>query len=208
MHRPQLPQQHPHSAPTSRMTAVVAFYAGVAILGVIIAAAGGSADVYRVGAPRGTAWLVASPLIGVAIGLVLVAASQFATARWQRLQGLRDGFRDVLGPLRHRDIVMLAVSSSLAEEILFRGALLPWLGLGWQAALFGLLHIGPDRRFWIWTVMATAMGLVLGALTLWVGDIGAAIAAHFVVNYLNLRFIAATPAQPSLRPPTHPLPDA
>jgi len=178
------------------MTAVVGFYLGVALLGVVIGAANGSADVYRL-AHRGQGWLWASPLIGVAVGLLIVWLSQLATKHWQRLQQLRDGFRDVLGPLSHREIVTLAVSSSVAEELLFRGALLPWLGVAWQALLFGLLHIGPDRRFIIWTAMATAIGLLFGAVTLWVGDIGAAVTAHFIVNYLNLRFITAS--APSLR---------
>lgn len=192
MTKPLLPQRHPQSAPSSRMTAVVAFYVGIAIVGVIIAAANGSADVYRIEA-RGHTQLLLSPIVGVVVGLMVVALSRLATRRIALLRQLHLGFRDVLGPLSHREIVVLAVCSSIAEEIFFRGALLPWLGLPWQALLFGLLHIGPDRRFWVWTAMAAAMGLLLGALTLWLGDIGAAATAHFVVNYLNLRFIVNTP---------------
>lgn len=198
---PQLPQPHPRSAPSSRMTAVVVFYGALALLGVVIAAANGNADVYRV-ASRDQGYLVASPLVGVAVGLVVVGGTRLATRHISAFRYLHQGFRDVLGPLSHLEIVVLAASSSIAEEILFRGALLPWLGLGWQAALFGLLHIGPDRRFLLWTALACGMGALLGALTLQLGDIGAATTAHFVVNYLNLRFIAARPLgadQPSAR---------
>jgi membrane protease YdiL (CAAX protease family) len=42
-----------------------------------------------------------------------------------------------------------------------------------------------------WTASALLIGLLLGGLYVVVGDLGAPIAAHFVVNYLNLRYINA-----------------
>ena len=103
-------------------------------------------------------------------------------------------FHDLLGPLTGREIVILALCSSVGEELLFRGALLPWLGLWWQAAAFALLHVGPGRRFLPWTVSALVLGVGFGALAVWTTNLGAPIAAHFTINFLNLRFIVTEPA--------------
>ena len=67
-----------------------------------------------------------------------------------------------------------------------------------QAAVFAALHIGPGRRFLPWTVSALVLGLAFGLLAKWTGNIGGPIAAHFVINYLNLRFIVAVPAKPAI----------
>ena len=78
-----------------------------------------------------------------------------------------------------------------ALQHLFRGALLPWFGLWWQGLVFALLHVGPGRRFLPWTVSALVLGIAFGALAVWTGNLGAPIAAHFTINYLNLRYIVA-----------------
>jgi len=90
--------------------------------------------------------------------------------------------------------VILALASSIGEELLFRGALLPWLGVWLQAAVFALLHIGPGRRFLPWTASAFGLGLAFGALASWTGNLGGPIAAHFMINFLNLRYIVGEPA--------------
>ena len=90
--------------------------------------------------------------------------------------------------------MILALASSIGEELLFRGALLPWLGVWLQAAVFALLHIGPGRRFLPWTASAFALGLAFGALASWTGNLGGPIAAHFMINFLNLRYIVGEPA--------------
>src|SRR5437660_237853 len=81
------------------------------------------------------------------------------------------------------------------EALLFRGALLPWFGPWWQAVVFALLHVGPGKRFLPWTLSALAMGLAFGGLAVWTGNLGAPIAAHFMINFLNLRFIVDEPAE-------------
>jgi len=93
--------------------------------------------------------------------------------------------------------VILALASSIGEELLFRGALMPWLGIWLQAAIFALLHVGPGRRFLPWTVSAFVLGLLFGALAQWTGNLGGPIAAHFAINFLNLRYIVGEPALPA-----------
>jgi hypothetical protein len=95
------------------------------------------------------------------------------------------------------EILILAVASSVGEELLFRGALLPWLGVTTQAVIFALLHIGPGTRFLPWTASALVIGLIFGWMVELTGDLGGPIACHFVINYLNLRYIARTEIPPA-----------
>lgn len=84
----------------------------------------------------------------------------------------------------------LAFFSGVGEEVFFRGALQPSFGLVPTSLLFGLLHIGPDRRFFAWTPWALAMGFLLGGIYEATGSLGGCIVAHVAINYANLRFIA------------------
>ena len=83
----------------------------------------------------------------------------------------------------------LAVLSSVAEELFFRGALLPLIGVWGQALLFALMHPAP-RKAWSYTVFTGVAGLAFGYATLYSGSLLPAIFAHFVINlqgFLELR---------------------
>ncbi|MDR9391314.1 MAG: CPBP family intramembrane glutamic endopeptidase, partial [Trueperaceae bacterium] len=79
----------------------------------------------------------------------------------------------------------LAVATSAGEEILFRGMLLPTLGLVPQALLFGLLH-PAGRRGWSYPVFTALAGLAFGALVEASGRLTPAVLAHGVVNAAGL----------------------
>jgi membrane protease YdiL (CAAX protease family) len=79
------------------------------------------------------------------------------------------------------DAVAVAILSGLAEEALLRALLQPVIGLLPAAGLFALLHLVPDRRLWLWPVVAFALGVVLGLLYDGAGYPAAA-AAHIVIN--------------------------
>ncbi|QIN80791.1 CPBP family intramembrane metalloprotease [Rubrobacter marinus] len=70
---------------------------------------------------------------------------------------------------RGRDLVGLAVLSGVGEEALFRGALQPEIGIVASSLLFGALHVGPDRRYLLWTLWAVGAGFLFGALYAWTG---------------------------------------
>ena len=170
---------------------MIGLYAAMALVGLLVAAGRGDPNVFVFGTvPR---WLLAAgPIIGVLVGLVVVWLSRLATKRWQWARDLHGSFKDLLGPLTSRDIVILTLASSVGEEVLFRGALLPWLGIWVQAAIFAMLHVGPSKRFLPWTAMALVMGLGFGELAVVTGTLAAPIATHFVINFLNLRHIVRT----------------
>ncbi len=187
----QLPTQDRQHAMT-RSGHVLALYAGLALLALLISAGRGRVDLYRLSPDSNASDLLSGPAIGFLLGFIVVLLSRVATHHFQWAQRLHSEFRSILGELSSRDIVILAFASAVGEELLFRGALMPWLGVWAQAALFGALHFGPGRRFLPWTLSALAVGVGFGFLTRWTGDLGAAITAHFTINLLNLRYIVRT----------------
>ena len=181
--------------PLSRASMVMGLYGAIGIVAFIIAAGRGDPDLYRLGGSPPLWLLGASPLLGIALGLGVVGLTRLATSRYQWARELHASFRDLLGPLSGREIVILALASAIGEELLFRGALMPWMGIWLQAAVFAALHIGPGRRFLPWTASAFALGVAFGGLATWTGNLGGPIAAHFVINFLNLRYIVGAPAR-------------
>ncbi|MCP4604767.1 MAG: CPBP family intramembrane metalloprotease [Proteobacteria bacterium] len=126
---------------------------------------------------------------GVAFGLGIARLSRFSVYRfgWARL--LHTEFRGLLGPLRNIDILAFAVFSAVAEEMFFRGAVQPQLGIVLTSLFFGMLHIAPGRKFIPWPFQAVVMGFAFGGLFWLSGDLSAPIMAHFTINYQNLHFI-------------------
>jgi membrane protease YdiL (CAAX protease family) len=176
----------------SRSGLVAALYGALGLAAILIAAGRDDMDIYRWSDERGSLWLLLAPLIGLALGLLVVAMSRLATQRYGWAKNLHRSFRELLGELSGREILILALASSIGEELLFRGALQPAWGLWVQAAVFALLHIGPSRQFLPWTIWAFAMGVAFGLLFSWTGNLGAPIVAHFAINFLNLKYISST----------------
>jgi hypothetical protein len=127
---------------------------------------------------------------GLMVGLAIVFTSRMTLYRFEWARALHREFRHLLYPLSDLEIVVLAVASSVGEEMFFRGALLPSIGLLGSSAVFALLHIGPKARYLPWTVSSFGAGLLFGAIFLWTGDLTGPVVAHFLVNFLNLRHVA------------------
>ena len=140
-------------------------------------------------------------IYGLGIGIGLVALSRMSVQHFSWGKQLDIEFRTVLGPLSRRDIFLLALLSSLTEELFFRGFLQPILGLHYAAIILGLAHF-PYRAFLVpWTLTALGVGYLFG----WVFDarhcLVAPIVAHFVVNYFNLHYILRPRADEQLSGP-------
>ncbi len=181
--------------PLSRASLVIGLYASMGIVAFLIAAGRGNPDLYQLGGSPEAWQLGAGPATGLALGLGVVGLTRLATRRFQWARDLHTSFRDLLGPLTGREIMILALASSIGEELLFRGALLPWVGVWIQAGVFAALHIGPGRRFLPWTASAFVLGLAFGWIAKWTGNLGGPIAAHFVINFLNLKYIVGVEAR-------------
>lgn len=128
---------------------------------------------------------------GFALILIVVAATRMMVTRMQWARALHSEFRHILGPLTNLEIAALALTSGVGEELFFRGALHPTVGYLAASLLFGILHIGPNKRFLPWTAWAIGMGFVFGGLYEWTGCIEGCILAHVGINAMNLGFIDA-----------------
>ncbi|MBK9031332.1 MAG: CPBP family intramembrane metalloprotease [Myxococcales bacterium] len=175
--------------PPSRASLVLGLYGALALTAVLVSAGRGDADIFRIDESRAPWWHLVSAALGLALALGVVVASRAAATRLAWARTLHRDFRAILGELPPREIFILAAASAIGEELVFRGALLPWVGLVPQAILFAVLHIGPNRRHLVWTAWALAMGLAFGALALFTGDLLGAVVAHFAINFINLHYI-------------------
>lgn len=144
--------------------------------------------------------IVIGGLGGVLFGLLIAKLTRLSVYRLQWARDLHTEFRGLLGPpLRDVTIFSFAAFSSVAEELFFRGAIQPELGIIWTSLIFGMLHVPTGKKFLMWTVQAIIMGFALGGLFWATGNLTAPILAHFTINYQNLHFINSY--DPSLQLP-------
>ncbi len=126
-----------------------------------------------------------------ALALGALAGAGFAAVEWRYLSllgkeaALIDQLID-LEALHGGHITALALLAAVPEELLFRGAALPELGVVGSALLFGLAH-AVSRRYFLY---ATIAGLFLGLLMQWTGGLWAPIAAHAAVDIIMLALLA------------------
>jgi membrane protease YdiL (CAAX protease family) len=173
----------------SRPALVVVLYLALGVAGLLWSALRGHPVVWRVEG-REDAEVLAGAGAGLLMGLGLVFAWRLATHRFDWARSLHHDFRARLRPLSGADCVVFAGAAALGEEIFFRGALLPVVGLFWSNVAFALLHVGPKVRYLPWTLASLLTGVLFGQLFLWSGDLTGAVVAHFTVNFLNLRHLA------------------
>jgi uncharacterized protein len=83
-------------------------------------------------------------------------------------------------------LVLVSIFSGVGEEAFFRGAIQQEFGLVVASLLFGLAHIGPDRRYLVWTAWAVLAGFVFGFLYDVSGGLLAPIIAHTAHNAATL----------------------
>jgi hypothetical protein len=171
------------------------FSAFVAALAIAFASRGGRsiADLFQIE----PAWpiepafrLPASLGLGLALGTAVVAG----TRRWILWTKAGQRWLETMGaPLVARTAIVPAVAGAIAEELTFRGLLVPLLGIIAPAVAFALLHaLAPRDARIAWAIGAFLFALSLGALFLATGDLAGPLAAHVLVNAANTRWIRAT----------------
>ncbi|CAN5706346.1 hypothetical protein BH18ACT11_BH18ACT11_01820 [soil metagenome] len=83
-------------------------------------------------------------------------------------------------------LILLSIFSGVGEEAFFRGAVQQEFGLVVASLLFGAAHIGPDRRYLVWTAWAVLAGFVFGAIYDLSGGLLAPVLAHSAHNAATL----------------------
>lgn len=181
--------------PTLLRTAI-AFYlalAGAALLWGLIA---GRPRIWL--APSGSSWPLAAlgSSLGITFGLLVAGATRL-TSRMRWAQDLNRFFASILGRLRWREAALLAFLSGVGEELFFRGAMQPTVGLWISSTVFALVHLPPRRALLSWTALAWLLGLTFGWAFEATGNLAAPITAHFVINLFNLRHVSSFAPPPS-----------
>jgi membrane protease YdiL (CAAX protease family) len=136
---------------------------------------------------------------GVCIGAVTVAVTRVMVRRTAWARALHSALRPAVQRAGDGWLVAIGVASAVGEELLFRGLLVPILGVVVSAAVFGALHQVRGRARWGWMAWATVMGTLFGATFAATGSLAGPIAAHAIINGANLRFLRDTDPEPRPR---------
>ena len=187
-----------------RLKTAAIIYGALAALAVAVGFARDNIDIYH--HPQGVMIhyfsfpiaLLIGCAAGVLFGLLVAYATRYSVYRFAWARTLHLEFRGLFGPLTGIDIFGYAAISAIAEELFFRGALQPAVGIVPTSIIFGLLHIAPGKRFLPWPIQALIMGFALGGLFWLTGNLIAPVAAHFTINYQNLHFINRYNPEPEL----------
>ena len=179
------------SAGLSSFWAAIAFQGALIPLALVLAWAFGLtpwADLHAAGRDIGLAVALTVPM--VALGVVLLQLP------YDWVRDLEARVREVFVPLFHRvglpGIIMVSILAGVGEELLFRGvvqeALMAWgadvPGFLLASVIFGLCHFITPAYFWL----ATGMGLYLGGLYVWTGNLLVPIIVHGLYDFVILSY--------------------
>ncbi len=128
--------------------------------------------------------------LGIAIGLGLTGLSSIVYAAWATYRESADFYLAmVLKPLAIPDLIWLGLLPGLSEELLFRGVMLPALGLDpigilLSSLCFGVLHMTNVQQ-WPYAVWATLVGMILACTMVETGNLLIPIVAHITTNFVS-----------------------
>jgi hypothetical protein len=170
---------------------VLLAYGAFGALGAILAVAFGQSPIVR--APWLEVFGVEAALASIVLGVcgaalaVILTRVLFRRTKWAR------ALHDKLRPLvRHEDdavIWLMAIASSIGEELFFRGFLSVTIGVWLSSIAFGLLHQVRGAGRFGWAGSAFTMGLFLSLLYALTGQLVGCIVAHAIVNVVNLHYL-------------------
>ena len=128
---------------------------------------------------------------------MLLLMGVVTTSRWAPLvrltQQVESIVREMFASSHWLEIAMISLAAGVGEEILFRGALQPWIAslvnpwfaLSVVSLLFGLAHAMSIT----YLVVATLIGFYLGWLAMEYDDLIAPIVAHALYDFVALVFV-------------------
>jgi membrane protease YdiL (CAAX protease family) len=143
---------------------------------------------YIIGRANGIIYLP----VGIGFGIAAGYAAQFMVSRKFMLSATGK-YVDMFGQLRLSagEILFISICAGFGEEVLFRGAIQPHLGLGITSVLFVGLHgylSFVNWRISLYGLFMTAIILLMGWSVEHVGLLPA-IAAHTFIDVILLRYL-------------------
>ncbi len=135
-------------------------------------------------------WTEMALLLGLGIGLGVTFSSAVLYRLWPAYGKSADYYLEfILKPLIWPDLIWLGLLPGLSEELLFRGIMLPTLGLNVIGVIvtsicFGILHISGLEQ-WPYLVWATIVGMLLGFSAVYTDNLLVPVVAHIVTNLLS-----------------------
>jgi membrane protease YdiL (CAAX protease family) len=128
----------------------------------------------------------------IALGLAagISSASGLLYRLWPTYRQSADSYLQlVIDPLAWPDLLWVGLLPGLSEELLFRGVMLPILGLNMQgliisSVIFGSLHFS-GRKQWPYVIWATIVGFGLGYTALTTNNLLIPIIAHTITNIVS-----------------------
>jgi len=128
--------------------------------------------------------------LGLALGGGITLASETIYQASKTYRDSADAYLQlVLRPLRWLDLLWLGILPGMSEELLFRGVMLPAIGLNWfgiviSSLCFGVLHFFGGR-YWSYVVWATIIGAVLAVSAVASHNLLIPVIAHVTTNILS-----------------------
>jgi membrane protease YdiL (CAAX protease family) len=145
---------------------------------------------------RGLASVLVSLGFGLCLGATTIGATRAIVRRAQWARALHAALRPAVLGAGDGTLLALAIASATGEELLFRGLLVPTVGVLASSLVFGVLHQIRGQGRWGWIVWATLMGLLFAVIFRATGSLAGPLVAHVAINHANLRFLRDSDPDP------------
>lgn len=137
----------------------------------------------------GASSIATSILMGLLVAAGTIAMSRVLVRKEPWARALHEELRPAVHRASDGAILTMALTSGIGEELVFRGLLVPIVGIAIASIAFGLLHQlrGPAR--WAWAGWATVTGFLFATIFALTGSLAGPLVAHVAINFVNLRHL-------------------
>lgn len=103
-------------------------------------------------------------LVGLGVGLIAVLHELCRLLMPEQYKYYRAWISTVLGKITIPQALYLALLSAIGEEVLFRGAVQPYLGVLWTSLVLAFLHVTPRGLVPVWLLISFFTNVMVGLI--------------------------------------------
>ncbi|NRA45130.1 MAG: CPBP family intramembrane metalloprotease [Oligoflexales bacterium] len=103
-------------------------------------------------------------LVGLGVGLIAVFHELCKQLLSEQYKYYRTWISSVLGKISVPQALYLALLSAIGEEVLFRAALQPYLGVLWTSLILAFLHVTPKGLVPVWLLISFFTNVMVGLI--------------------------------------------